>query len=185
MGFMVNNFIITGNNDDDISTGLGQDFIISGGGDDTVNSGADSDMVLAGDGNDTIIGENGQDFLFGGKDNDKIYGDEGNDWIFGGEGDDFIEGGLGADKLVGGVGNDVFNYKSAVESTGSFFDIIFGFQQGSDLIDLSELDFDGISGFSDITVDNQGGTTTIAGNNTDFFVQLKGGFDLVEADFIF
>ena len=182
---LFNDFIITGDDDDDISTGIGQDFIISRGGDDTVVSGMGSDMVLAGSGNDRIFGENDQDFLFGGTGNDEVNGGEGNDWLFGGEGDDLLIGGLGADKISGGEGVDTFKYVSTFESNGSFFDIIFGFEQGTDIIDLSELDFDGISSFADITVDNQGGTTTIAGNSVDFFVQLNGGHDLTASDFVF
>lgn len=180
-----NDFVVTGDNDDDISTGPGQDFIISGGGNDTIFSGSGSDMVIAGAGNDKIFGENGQDFLFGGTGNDEINGGEGSDWLFGGEGDDILIGGLGADKIAGGEGSDTYKYTSVVESSNSFFDIIFGFEQGTDVIDLSDLSAEGISSFADITVNNQGGTTTISGNGVDFFVQLKGGFDLTDADFIF
>ncbi len=182
---LYNNFVLTGDNDDNISTGPGQDFVISNGGNDTIMSGTGSDMVIAGSGDDKVFGESAQDFLFGGSGNDELYGGEGNDWIFGGEGNDMINGGLGADKIFGGTGVDTFNYTSIIESSGSFYDIIFGFEHGTDLIDLSALATDGISSFSDITINNQGSTTTISGNNVDFFVQLQGGYDLVSADFLF
>ena len=182
---LYNNFVLTGDTDDNISTGPGQDFVISNGGNDTVMSGTGSDMVIAGSGDDKVFGEGAQDFLFGGIGNDELNGGSGNDWLFGGEGNDLITGGIGSDKIIGGAGADIFNYESTIDSNGRSFDIIFSFEQGNDLIDLSALDSEGISSFSDITVSNQGATTSISGNNVDFFIQLQGGYNLTDADFIF
>ena len=59
-----------------------------------------------------------------------IDGGAGNDWIGGGFGNDWVEGGLGQDRFI---------YASIAE-VGAGGDIIAGFQQGSDRIDLSAID---------------------------------------------
>lgn len=180
-----NDFVIRGSDNDVISTGAGQDFIISGGGNDTIDSGDDSDMVIAGAGNDIISGGGSQDFLFGDAGNDIIFGGSGMDWTYGGEGDDVIMGGAGADRIWGQLGNDRFDFNNINESNSAGRDAIFDFVQGTDLIDLSDLDAFGISNLADITITNNGTYTFIEANNVDFEIQLSGVINLNNSDFIF
>ncbi len=73
---------------------------------------------------------------------DYIFGAEGNDDLRGGSGDDELEGGLGADKMNGGAGSDSFFYTALAESgkTATTRDIIFGFENNRDFIDLGDID---------------------------------------------
>lgn len=180
-----NDFVIRGDSNDFISTGAGQDFIISGGGNDIIDSGSGSDMVIAGSGNDIIYGGGSQDFLFGDDGNDIIFGDSGADWIYGGEGNDVITGGTGADKIWGQMGNNRFDFNNINESNSTGRDSIFDFVQGSDVIDLSNLDVFGINSFSDITITNNATNTFVEANNVDFEIQLSGIINLNNSDFIF
>ena len=70
-------------------------------------------------------------------------GQGGRDVLFGGSGDDTLNGGAGNDWLVGGEGNDT----------------ITDFTDGEDMIDLSA--FSSISGFSDLTITQDGDDTVI------------------------
>ena len=76
--------------------------------------------------NDVLSGEDGDDILFGGV---------GDDSLSGGKGDDTLEGGTGNDTLVGGEGRDTF-----VGTPGGSVLLITDFENGSDLLDLTQFD---------------------------------------------
>jgi hypothetical protein len=149
------------------------------------------------DGNDRIIGRSGNDTLIGGK---------GDDTIKGGDGNDIITGSQNADKLFGQSGNDTFNYDATNESglTTATRDIIHGFVQGNDLIDVTDIDaqatlagnqnfaFIGTAAFSaegQVRFDTLGGQTFIEFNTSgasgaEMGIQLVGVFALTGADFV-
>ena len=98
--------------------------------------------MLGGIGTDTLTGNWGTDSLFGGdgndkmnagSDNDLLAGGAGNDILFGYEGDDTLNDGSGADLLTGGNGADRFVF--GIDGAN---DRIQDFQDGTDLIDLTE-----------------------------------------------
>ena len=104
-----------------------------------------NDILNGGAGDDLIAGDSGNDTIDGGADDDTITGDAGNDTITGGTGDD---------TMTGGTGDDTF-----VFAAGDGSDTITDFTDGEDLIDLSA--FSSISGFSDLTINQDGDDTVI------------------------
>ena len=100
------------------TTGDDNDFLSGGGGNDTIASGNGDDFLIGGDGkdrigdtgtslgNDTIDGGNGDDAIFSGYGHDSILGGDGDDWIHDGEGNDIIYAGNGSDAIRSGWGDD-------------------------------------------------------------------------------
>lgn len=88
--------------------------------------------------NDRIVGTRGRDTIDGGAGNDNLNGKGGNDVIKGGSGNDHIIGGKGADLLFGGPGRDVFKFApfDSIYNGLVFSDVIVGFQNGVDKIDV-------------------------------------------------
>jgi Ca2+-binding RTX toxin-like protein len=125
--------------------------------------------------NDTSIwnGNSGNNTLIGAGDSDILIG---------GAGDDILVGNGGKDILRGGEGNDIFDFSSLKDSVVSAKDLIEDFEQGKDKIDLSgvehHLAFDSLQ----FTFDN--GNTTIKDQHSDFAIDLKGHFEMVQNDFI-
>ena len=79
---------------------------------------------------------------------DRLFGNAGNDTITGGGANDTIGGGADADVMTGGAGADSFQYNSALDAAvGAMLDRISDFQQGSDLILLSQIDANLPNGF--------------------------------------
>ena len=108
--------------------------------------------ILAGDRRDNDIdGGAGNDTLYGGPGggDDEISGGPGHDRIFGGQGDDTLNGGTGDDRLAGGHGNDVF-----VFGPGEGADTVTDFSGGTDKIDLTAFDIEGIDEVSMTTGDD-------------------------------
>ena len=104
---------------------------------DTLNGAAGNDTLNGGGGSDTLIGDIGADRMFGG---------EGGDVLSGGDGADTLTGGNGADILTGGASGDRFDFDTLGEITG---DVITDFEAGAtgtDLIDLSTIDANGVGG---------------------------------------
>ncbi|WP_225008603.1 VCBS domain-containing protein [Novosphingobium percolationis] len=108
------------------------------------------DLIYGGPGNDTIDGRNDNDTLYGGSGNDTIIGGQGNDVLYGGSGsdtitgnanDDRIYGGVGADTLSGNAGADTFYYLTLADRG----DTITDFTVGTDKIDVSTIDADGVA----------------------------------------
>lgn len=128
---------------------------LSGNGSDArISGGHGADWLFAVSGNDAIFGDGfapgisgqgrGPDQYLGG--DDLIWGGDGEDWISGGHGADWLWGGDGADKFVMGshipINPTYHTPYSHVLYTGigsGARDVIFDFQQGTDLIDLSLL----------------------------------------------
>lgn len=129
----------TGDGDDNIDGGDGNDVIISGGGADTVEGGLGDDSLYGGDGADTMFGGEGNDYIeygegadtvYGGAGNDVIddvnggaftegstvYGDAGDDRAYGTAGNDFLDGGTGNDTMFGEVGNDTLTGGEGTDS---------------------------------------------------------------------
>tara|TARA_B100001123_G_scaffold430643_1_gene550965 strand:- start:1759 stop:3279 length:1521 start_codon:yes stop_codon:yes gene_type:complete len=97
----------TGNGRDTvISTGQGQDHVYLGAGDDQASTGVGNDVLFGGDGHDWLQGGNGEDALSGDAGNDLLSGGSGSDTLYGGVGDDILLGLSGSNALYGGWGND-------------------------------------------------------------------------------
>jgi Ca2+-binding RTX toxin-like protein len=140
---------------DTINGGSGADWICGGGGNDVISH-AGSDFAF---GSKHLFGGGGHDFLFGGLDSDSLHGESGNDTLIGGDfaldrgrdylaggaGNDLLDGSGGADVLVGGAGADTYRFSVTgdvviVAGTGTGAgnrDVVRGFQQGTDIIDVS------------------------------------------------
>ena len=136
--------------------------------------------IMAGDGNDTVTGDGEQNFLFGGSGIDNINGGAGNDvllgeangdvligglgddWLFGGTGIDTLRGNSGFGVLTGGSGTDTFDFNAISDSTAttSGADQIVDFLQGTDRIDMFDIDADtGQSGNQSFTFIGTGAFT--------------------------
>jgi Ca2+-binding RTX toxin-like protein len=93
--------------------------------------------------------QTGADLLIGGDGNDSLQGLGGADTLVGGAGDDILTGGSGNDRLEGGAGRDVFRFDAAGDSQPHAMrsdgakrlpDHIVDFTQGTDKIDLGQID---------------------------------------------
>ena len=91
-----------------------------------------------------LLGLNGNDVLTGGAADDLLYG---------GNGNDVLEGGAGNDRLYGQAGTDTFVFGSS----GWGDDIVQGFEDGQDTIDMSGL---GIT-FADLAITAVGSTNVL------------------------
>ena len=102
---------------------------------------------------------------------DQIVGDD--------DSDDVLQGGTSDDTMTGGTGADTFVFAS-----GHGSDTITDFTDGEDTIDLSA--FTSITGFSDLTVAQNGNNTviTIPGGGT-VTLQNFTSTDLDAEDFVF
>jgi Ca2+-binding RTX toxin-like protein len=175
---------VTGGNVDDVITfeavyngvsvkvdgGAGEDTITTAGGNDTINGG---------DGDDTINGGAGIDTINGGADNDTINGGDGIDTINGGDGNDLIFGGDGADNITPGLGTDIIAYTDITNEGGDTitnFTTVADtapFNAGDDVLQFSEADLSGLSGFAEYT---GGGTSIdIDGGSGTLFVEFVSG----------
>lgn len=142
-----------GTGDDQMSGGASNDLLSGDTGRDSLNGGSSDDSVLGGDdddtlrgatGNDTLHGNNDDDALFGGSGNDSLDGGSSDDTAFGGQGNDTLMGSTGQDQLTGGTGADRFVFQSLSLSTLTDPDRITDFARGSDRIDLSIIDANGL-----------------------------------------
>ena len=170
-----------GNQDNDIlNGGTGNDELYGGSEDDELNGGTGNDKLRGGSGADVLNGEDGDDNLRGGADDDLVSGGAGNDVVQGDAGADILDGGTGDDILKGAASGeltaDTFVFKDA--SYG--YDRIKGFEDGLDLIDLSDF------AFTDFTSEVQA-LAAQAGNHVD--IDFGGGnllriedFQLVDFD---
>ena len=150
--------IEAGNDDDLVRSGGGDDETLLGDGDDVGRFGSGDDSGCGGDGEDRLFGNGGDDDLCGGDDDDRLFGGQGADVLNGGSGNDALRGGNGRDVLIGGLGDDTLyggNDPGGDESRDTFVftvvdngaDRIKDFENGKDLIDLSEF---GLASFADV-----------------------------------
>ena len=102
-----------------------------------------ANTLKGGDGGDTLMGDADDDMLMGDAGDDTLDGGTGNDTLNGGAGDDTLDGGAGDDTLNGGAGDDVLNGNAGVDTfvfspdDGDWDDVIVGFDEGTDKINLS------------------------------------------------
>ena len=132
--------VFAGVGHDSISTNTGsyQDTISGGRGNDSISTFGLEDRLEGGLGADTLVGGTGDDVLVGGR---------GVDRIDGGDDADRILGGADRDISTGGAGADVFVYRSLSEiPTSGKLEQITDFTQGEDVIQLSRIDADSVTG---------------------------------------
>ncbi len=99
-------------------------------------------------GADRMTGNKSEVSLFGFAGNDRLVGSKRSDNLSGGDGNDRLNGGRGSDVMAGGAGSDKF-----VFSNNKFGDdLITGFEDGVDRIDLSAFDIR----MRDLTIVNNG-----------------------------
>ena len=122
--------------------------------------------------------------LVGQAGNNILDGSRGNDAITAKAGDDTLIGGRGADKLVGDAGADVFLFREVEDSPAgpATRDFINGFENGSDLIDLSAIDADITTASDDsfVFIDNAAFSGTAG--ELRHFTWGGNNFNIVEAD---
>jgi Ca2+-binding RTX toxin-like protein len=121
-----------------------------------------------------IIGTSAADRLVGTMDDDLISGLAGNDTLYGLSGADTLDGGAGLDLLYGGMGEDAFVF---AEGTG--LDIVYDFEDGTDMIQLSGMTFEEvtISSFSTL------GTQIAFGADRMILLDVD-STSITEADFL-
>lgn len=134
------------------AVGSGYGDVLVGGYDGNVLTGkAGNDWIWAKSGDDYVYGGGGHDAVFGGWGADKLYGHDGNDTLNGEQGHDVVNGGGGDDRLDGGLGDDYLwgdtGADTFVFAQSGGTDTIGDFEDGSDLIDLSDW---GFSAFSEV-----------------------------------
>jgi Ca2+-binding RTX toxin-like protein len=164
--------------------------------------------VIGSDHKDFIGGNEVDNVIHGGGGDDVLNGFEGNDTLIGDAGADRLIGSTDADTLTGGAGNDTFLFFGASDSQpgAGLFDVITDFQQGSDVLDFTNMDanhpilgqqtliFD--EGSDPLAVGHIHGVYDAARNVTvveantagplhapDFHLELTGHFNLTAADF--
>jgi len=166
---------------------------------------------------ENFLGGTGNDVAFGNASANALSGNDGDDTLYGFAGADTLDGGDGADTLVGGAGKDVLRAGTgdgdidtfvylALSDSGTTFatrDIIEGFEDANDIIDLSTMGdtlamtfnfvgmneaFTGLSGavrgmwvagFTLVQLDINGDSAV------DFSVALEGQLTLGSANFVF
>ncbi len=143
---------------DRLTGGDGGDLLAGGGGKDRLDGGAGADFLFGDAGDDRLEGGADGDQLAGGEGDDLLSGQAGDDNIFGDGGADTLEGGAGSDSLSGGAGADRMLFGADLG-----FDVVFGFEDGQDV-----LAFEGIAGVAaigdlGITDDGFGNTVITAG----------------------
>lgn len=154
----------------------------------TIANGVTIENASGGSGNDRLTGNDAANRLSGGAGNDRLEG---------GAGDDRLVGGLGSDTLNGGAGADIFVFSSNADSViGGLRDLVEGFEQGQDKIDLSALDasrFIGSGSFSgragEVRYASFDGSTVIELDSNgdrlaDFQVGLDRALNLTINDFL-
>lgn len=137
---------IIGSEFDDLLTGDAADNVIEGGGgNDRLVAFAGEDIVFGNDGDDVIRGGQDNDWLEGNDGDDRIQGELGADTLLGGAGEDFLFGGASEDILNGGADDDLLSGGSHrdtfVFEQDSGFDRIIDWQDGIDVVDLTDFGF--------------------------------------------
>ncbi len=188
-----------GDGNDTMNGGNGADTIIGDAGDDQLLGRAGDDFGRGGDGNDLIYAGANNDWFYGGFGNDTLYGEGGDDRLYGDAGDDEIDGGAGRDVIYTGDGLDVIIFNDAADSAvGAQRDVIYDFEQGSDLIDVTGVvgglfSFVGTGAFTgtanEIRLIESGGSTRVqmdtdADGTVDSEIFLKGAVGLTADDFL-
>ncbi len=208
--------LIGGNGDDILQGLLGTNRMEGGAGDDVYFSTSATDVVVenASEGRDTLyasynvallaanmeqlVANSGATIANGNDLDNTLYGNnntvalslngfDGNDLIFGSNFNDTLIGGLGNDRFDGLLGADRFAYTTAGDLGA---DIIFNFQDGSDLVDLTGRGYAAGNIGTAITIANGTGETVVtfntgslAGTTIEFRSVLLA--NVTAADFLF
>ncbi len=175
----------------DILAGLsGADTLDGGDGDDFLYGGRDNDILTGGAGEDVLRGNLNNDDLDGGAATDCLYGGGGNDTLFGGDGRDYLlgengsdtlDGGTGDDNMTGGAGVDTFVYRD--QNYG--YDRILDFEDGTDLIDLTDFGLSGMVDINSIASDVTAGVRINFGFGNVLLIESITESLLDSGDFIF
>ena len=144
-------------------------------GDDRLLGGDGRDVLNGGSGNDDLSGESGADKLNGGNGNDDLNGGSGGDDLRGGNGADTLIGGGANDELRGGAGADTFEF-----GRNSGTDRIFGFVDGSDVIELTNQ----ASGFAGLSFSNNSGNRVITHDEGTIILVGQAGLVLTTDDIL-
>jgi len=187
-----------GNDTLDNRDGVVEGTIAGGLGDDTLITDKASDKLFenTSEGDDTVkstvsykLSDNVENlFLLGNADingtgtlaADKLHGNNGDNTVTGLQGDDELWGGKGTDRLSGGMVADTFHFL-----TGDGHDTIGLFEQGSDLVNVSQ--WTGIDSFADVLshAHDQGAGVKIELGTDSLLIANLHKADLTAADFIF
>lgn len=130
-----------------------------------------SDALYALDEDDIVHAGAGDDLIYGGAGNDRLYGNAGNNTLIGGSDADF---------MAGGAGQNIYQYRALSDSTSAQTDIIEGFKQGRDKVDLSLLNIN--SNDIHITTVNDSSHLTI--DHTDFAIDFIASGPVTSDDII-
>ncbi len=193
-GFAGNDTLSGGAGKDTLKGGGGADVLRGQAGNDLAKGGAGADKLAGGGGKDMLRGQAGDDVAKGGAGNDKAFGDAGDDRLLGGGGADILKGGRGDDVLKGGAGNDrmeggrgddvLFGQAGRdvfVFTQGSGDDVIRGFQQGVDKIEISGA----FARFGSLDISQQGRDVLIEFGNDSILVKNARAGDFDPGDFVF
>ncbi|WP_238367670.1 calcium-binding protein [Mesobacterium pallidum] len=181
-----------GSEDDHLDGGSGKDRLYGRDGNDTLLGDNDDDKLWGGTGDDSLWGGDGNDQMLGEDGNDTMDGDEGDDQMLGGLGDDLMQGGFGLDELVGEDGADTLNggYDNDILEGGTGADVfafgqfagsdwIMDFEDGIDLIDLSETS---VTAFDQLTFAEAGPNVLISAAGEPGFGITLAYMTLAEVD---
>lgn len=141
-----------------ISSGDGNDVINLGGGDDTADGGTGVDIISGGEGDDSLFGFSGDDLLNGGAGNDSIFGAGDRDLLLGDSGNDTLVSGVsGTDVLSGGDDDDLLIVQAQLGGT-------YNGDAGNDRYDVISLGLlDTVDGGSGIDTFDANGAVNIIG----------------------
>ncbi len=141
--------------------------LIGGYSSDQLRGSSAANRLDGGSGSDGLFGRGGDDVLDGGEaGRDRLFGDAGNDRLFGRDDNDNLAGGQGTDTLIGGYGRDTLIF-----TLGGGADLVMGFENGVDRLDLRRFGFASFQEVLDRATDTVGGLR----------IELRGG-DLIVMD---
>jgi len=180
-----------GRDDNEIRGEGGNDFLTGGSGDDILRGGDGNDDLRGGSHDDALYGDAGSDAIYGGYQDDDLWGGSGNDHLDGESGRDVLRGGSGDDTLTGGSdSDDDYLYGNAGSDVFIFFDAIgadriMDFEDGSDLIDLSQVST--IHSFADVAglIRQSGNHVVIDVGTDDIVIRNTVVADIDASDFVF
>ncbi|MET7395221.1 lamin tail domain-containing protein [Dactylosporangium sp. NPDC005572] len=108
-GIAIQNVVIGGTGNEQLSGTAGNDLILGRGGNDVVAGKGGTDCITTGPGNDTITTADGADWIDAGGGNNVITAGAGDNVITAASGNDTITTGAGNDRIAAGGGNNVIN----------------------------------------------------------------------------